>query len=75
MMADSTSSWAEAMRKFPRLEEMPGEEEYPTYLATSVEFYERAGRVQTMNDESGSVTVIGAVLPGGTFRDQLHRIL
>ena len=65
MMADSTSRWAEAMREISsRLEEMPGEEGYPAYLAARLsEFYERAGRVQTMNDESGSVTVIGAVSP------------
>ena len=70
MMADSTSRWAEAMREISsRLEEMPGEEGYPAYLAARLsEFYERAGRVQTMNDESGSVTVIGAVSPpGGDF--------
>ena len=65
MMADSTSRWAEAMREISsRLEEMPGEEGYPAYLAARLsEFYERAGRVQTKNDESGSVTVIGAVSP------------
>ena len=72
MMADSTSRWAEAMREISsRLEEMPGEEGYPAYLAARLsEFYERAGRVQTMNDESGSVTVIGAVSPpGGDFSE------
>ena len=54
-----------------RLEEMPGEEGYPAYLAARLsEFYERAGRVQTKNDESGSVTVIGAVSPpGGDFSE------
>ena len=72
MMADSTSRWAEAMREISsRLEEMPGEEGYPAYLAARLsEFYERAGRVQTMNDESGSDTVIGAVSPpGGDFSE------
>tara|TARA_Y100001933_G_scaffold53107_1_gene52273 strand:- start:68 stop:1807 length:1740 start_codon:yes stop_codon:yes gene_type:complete len=72
MMADSTSRWAEAMREISsRLEEMPGEEGYPAYLAARLsEFYERAGRVQTKNDESGSVTVIGAVSPpGGDFSE------
>ncbi len=72
MMADSTSRWAEAMREISsRLEEMPGEEGYPAYLAARLsEFYERAGRVQTMNNESGSVTVIGAVSPpGGDFSE------
>ena len=72
MMADSTSRWAEAMREISsRLEEMPGEEGYPAYLAARLsEFYERAGRVQTKNDEIGSVTVIGAVSPpGGDFSE------
>ena len=72
MMADSTSRWAEAMREISsRLEEMPGEEGYPAYLAARLsEFYERAGRVQTMNNDTGSVTVIGAVSPaGGDFSE------
>jgi len=67
LMADSTSRWAEAMREiFSRLEEMPGEEGYPAYLSTRIaEFYERAGRVETLNGEDGSITVIGAVSPPG----------
>jgi V/A-type H+-transporting ATPase subunit A len=72
LMADSTSRWAEAMREISsRLEEMPGEEGYPAYLAARLsEFYERAGRVRTLNDASGSVSVIGAVSPpGGDFSE------
>lgn len=72
MMADSTSRWAEAMREISsRLEEMPGEEGYPAYLSTKLaNFYERAGRVTTLNGETGSVTVIGAVSPaGGDFSE------
>ncbi len=72
LMADSTSRWAEAMREISsRLEEMPGEEGYPAYLAARLsEFYERAGRVVTTNDQSGSITVIGAVSPpGGDFSE------
>lgn len=72
LMADSTSRWAEAMREISsRLEEMPGEEGYPAYLAARLsEFYERAGRVITLNDASGSVSVIGAVSPpGGDFSE------
>lgn len=72
LMADSTSRWAEAMREISsRLEEMPGEEGYPAYLAARLsEFYERAGHVETLNHESGSVTVIGAVSPpGGDFSE------
>ncbi len=67
LMADSTSRWAEAMREISsRLEEMPGEEGYPAYLSSRLaEFYERAGRVQTLSGEDGSVSVIGAVSPPG----------
>lgn len=69
LMADSTSRWAEAMREIGgRLEEMPGEEGYPAYLARRLaEFYERAGRVRCMGSEEryGSITVIGAVSPPG----------
>jgi len=69
LMADSTSRWAEAMREISgRLEEMPGEEGFPAYLASRLaNFYERAGRVRTLgNDERfGSVTVLGAVSPPG----------
>lgn len=72
LMADSTSRWAEAMREISsRLEEMPGEEGYPAYLAAKLaEFYERAGRVTTLHGQTGSVTVIGAVSPpGGDFSE------
>ncbi len=72
IMADSTSRWAEAMREISgRLEEMPGEEGYPAYLASRLaEFYERAGRVRTLNGNIGSVTVVGAVSPpGGDFSE------
>ncbi len=69
LMADSTSRWAEAMREIGgRLEEMPGEEGYPAYLARRLaEFYERAGRVRCLGTEEkyGSVTIIGAVSPPG----------
>lgn len=69
LMADSTSRWAEALREISsRLEEMPGEEGYPTYLATRLaSFYERSGRAICMGkDETvGSVTVVGAVSPAG----------
>ena len=67
LMADSTSRWAEAMREISsRLEEMPGEEGYPAYLSSRLaEFYERAGRVETLNGEDGSISVIGAVSPPG----------
>ena len=74
VMADSTSRWAEALREVSgRLEEMPGEEGYPAYLASRLaEFYARAGRVQTIGSEEryGSVTVVGAVSPpGGDFSE------
>ncbi|MEM3373598.1 MAG: V-type ATP synthase subunit A [Candidatus Woesearchaeota archaeon] len=72
LMADSTSRWAEAMREISsRLEEMPGEEGYPAYLATKLaEFYERAGIVKTLSGNIGSVSVIGAVSPpGGDFSE------
>ncbi len=72
LMADSTSRWAEALREISgRLEEMPAEEGYPAYLAARLaEFYERAGRVVTLNDHQGSVSVIGAVSPpGGDFSE------
>jgi len=67
LMADSTSRWAEALREISgRLEEMPGEEGYPAYLGRKVaEFYERAGRVNTLGGAVGSVTAIGAVSPPG----------
>ena len=69
IMADSTSRWAEALREMSgRLEEMPGDEGYPAYLASRLaEFYERAGIVRTLGRDgrSGSVTAIGAVSPPG----------
>jgi len=72
LMADSTSRWAEAMREISsRLEEMPGEEGYPAYLASKLsEFYERCGRVKTLSGDLGSISVIGAVSPsGGDFSE------
>lgn len=69
MMADSTSRWAEALREMSgRLEEMPGDEGYPAYLASRIaEFYERAGRVvcQGSDGREGALSVIGAVSPPG----------
>jgi len=69
VLADSTSRWAEALREMSgRLEEMPGEEGYPAYLASRIaQFYERAGCVQCLGgeDRRGSVTAIGAVSPPG----------
>lgn len=67
LMADSTSRWAEAMREISsRLEEMPGEEGYPAYLAGRLsEFYERACRAKALCGEDGSISVIGAVSPPG----------
>lgn len=69
LMADSTSRWAEALREMSgRLEEMPGEEGYPAYLASRLaQFYERAGRVISLGKEGreGSVSAIGAVSPPG----------
>lgn len=67
LMADSTSRWAEAMREISaRLEEMPGEEGYPAYLSSRLaQFYERAGRTNTLNGKPGSVSVIGTVSPPG----------
>lgn len=76
MMADSTSRWGEALREVSgRLEEMPGEEGYPAYLATRLaHFYERAGRCVCLgsDDRVGSVTVVGAVSPpGGDFSEPM----
>ena len=69
VIADSTSRWAEALREMSgRLEEMPGEEGYPAYLASRLaQFYERAGMVQCMGSEDriGSLTAVGAVSPPG----------
>ena len=68
IMADSTSRWAEALREISgRLEEMPAEEGFPAYLPSRLsEFYERAGRVDTLGGGEGSVTIIGAVSPQGS---------
>ena len=69
VLADSTSRWAEALREMSgRLEEMPGEEGYPAYLASRIaQFYERAGVVKCLGSDErrGSVTAIGAVSPPG----------
>jgi len=67
LMIDSTSRWAEALREISaRLEEMPGEEGYPTYLASRLaRFYERAGRAVTLGGAEGAVTIVGAVSPPG----------
>lgn len=72
VMADSTSRWAEALRELSsRLGDMPAEEGFPPYLATRLaEFYERAGLVETLSNEEGSITIIGAVSPpGGDFSE------
>jgi V/A-type H+-transporting ATPase subunit A len=72
LMADSTSRWAEALREISgRLEELPAEEGYPAYLADRLaEFYERAGSVETLNGQAGSISVVGAVSPpGGDFSE------
>jgi len=72
VMADSTSRWAEALRELSgRMEEMPAEEGFPAYLPTKIaEFYERAGSMETLNGDNGSVTIIGAVSPpGGDFSE------
>ena len=74
LVADSTSRWAEALREMSgRLEEMPAEEGYPSYLASRLaEFYERAGRVRAIGspERDGSVSLVGAVSPsGGDFTE------
>jgi V/A-type H+-transporting ATPase subunit A len=74
VLADSTSRWGEALREISgRLEEMPGEEGYPAYLASRLaEFYERSGRVRCLGqpERNGSVTLVGAVSPpGGDFSE------
>ncbi|MDR1180261.1 MAG: V-type ATP synthase subunit A [Spirochaetales bacterium] len=72
IMADSTSRWAEALRELSgRLEEMPAEEGFPAYLPTRLaEFYERGGRVTTLEGKTGSISIIGAVSPpGGDFSE------
>ena len=69
LLADSTSRWAEALREMSgRLEEMPGEEGYPAYLGSRLAgFYERAGRVKSIGEDSreGALSIIGAVSPQG----------
>ena len=69
VIADSTSRWAEALREMSgRLEEMPGEEGYPAYLASRLaQFYERAGSVECLGSDErrGSLTAVGAVSPPG----------
>ncbi|MCC8156000.1 MAG: V-type ATP synthase subunit A [Oscillospiraceae bacterium] len=69
VIADSTSRWAEALREMSgRLEEMPGEEGYPAYLASRIaQFYERAGVVECLGSDQrqGSLTAVGAVSPPG----------
>ncbi len=76
LMADSTSRWAEALREISgRLGELPGEGAYPAYLSTRLaEFYERAGRVETLAGAEGSLTLIGAVSPpGGDFSEPVTK--
>ncbi len=72
LLADSTSRWAQAMREMSgRLEEIPGEEAFPAYLASRIaDFYERSGVVLLKNGEMGSITTGGAVSPaGGNFEE------
>lgn len=67
LMADSTSRWAEALRELSgRLEEMPAEEGFPAYLASRLaSFYERASLVETLANNQGSISIIGAISPQG----------
>jgi V/A-type H+-transporting ATPase subunit A len=72
LLADSTSRWAQAMREMSgRLEEIPGEEAFPAYLASRIAaFYERAGVIQLKKGEYGSLTIGGTVSPaGGNFEE------
>lgn len=72
LLADSTSRWAQAMREMSgRLEEIPGEEAFPAYLASRISsFYERSGVVQLKNGKTGSLTIGGSVSPaGGNFEE------
>jgi len=72
LLADSTSRWAQAMREMSgRLEEIPGEEAFPAYLETRIaSFYERAGLVELISGDKGSVTIGGTVSPaGGNFEE------
>lgn len=76
LMADSTSRWAEALREISgRLGELPAEGGYPAYLSSRLAaFYERAGRVRTLCDAEGSLTIIGAVSPpGGDFSEPVTK--
>ncbi len=68
IMADSTSRWAEALREISgRLEEMPAEEGFPSYLPSRLaQFYERSGYFKTLSGDEGSITIIGAVSPQGS---------
>lgn len=72
LLADSTSRWAQAMREMSgRLEEIPGEEAFPAYLASRIAaFYERSGLIELRNGKTGSLTIGGAVSPaGGNFEE------
>lgn len=72
LLADSTSRWAQAMREMSgRLEEIPGEEAFPAYLASRIaSFYERAGAIRLKNDKTGTLTIGGSVSPaGGNFEE------
>jgi V/A-type H+-transporting ATPase subunit A len=72
LLADSTSRWAQAMREMSgRLEEIPGEEAFPAYLASRISaFYERAGVIELKNGKTGSLTIGGSVSPaGGNFEE------
>ncbi len=76
LMADSTSRWAEALREISgRLGELPAESGYPAYLSSRLAgFYERAGRVQTLSGDEGSLTLVGAVSPpGGDFSEPVTK--
>lgn len=72
VLADSTSRWAQALREISgRLEEIPGDEAFPAYLASRIaQFYERSGVVSLPNNKQGSITICGAVSPaGGNFEE------
>lgn len=72
VLADSTSRWAQAMREMSgRLEEIPGDEAFPAYLASRIaDFYERSGLLELKNGKQGSITIGGAVSPaGGNFEE------
>lgn len=72
LLADSTSRWAQALREMSgRLEEIPGEEAFPAYLASRIaSFYERGGVIELADGKRGSITICGAVSPaGGSFEE------